>query len=763
MSVLIIKPADCEAAYTRCAEIVQKMYLEVTGKLLAISEEDDGVSDLFVIGSDSVNDFVMNEIVELNLESLKIRYGTDDYSIISYTKNGRRIVVFAGGRGRSTIYAVYDFFERFAGCHYFWDGDVIEKRAEIVLDDFCISESPRFEYRGLRYFAHRGLKRFQAEHWSLEDWKQELDWMMKKRLNFFMIRIGMDDAWQRAFPDDVKYPDSYLNIENEKGFDDRSDFWTLRYRGILRENVLAYARELDLIYPTDCGTMTHWYSRTPKQFLESKNPSFLPQYSDEIIPDTARVLDFRKKENLDSYMHLTETMVNEYEKRTDYFHTIGLGERMIFADRSRNHALKLVAYHRIAENIRRHYPASKLFIASWDFIGWWKSEEVKTLTRELDPENTIILDYTSEVNDPDQGFLNWGVVNKFPWIFGIFHAYEPESELRGPYKRTAERLKVAAEDPYCKGLILWPELSHGDPIILEYLSENAWSPLKKTVEETVTEFCKKRYGASYELLDSCWQRFLPFMMQGDWGGYSVRKEHEEQATELYNTWLSHSDLWVKPFDTIPLVKDMRYKNQVNLKINAAKACLDDVISVIKDLASYTELWNDAFFKRDAVDIVRTACGRFLNFLIASSLYDEDTSSVIEKKTVYMNLHNALKKLLSANDDFSLYSTLEYLRKVAPVNPDFEKTLKQNIGNEYCRQYCYELMDSLFGKEAELLFDWLADGRNEEAVSALKQEKVRIFDSFISTPLSELKPEKPCNASEISLEIADILRQLGEIL
>ena len=37
------------------------------------------------------------------------------------------------------------------------------------------------------------------------------------------------------------------------------------------------------------------------------------------------------------------------------------------------------------------------------------------------------------------------------------------------------------------------------------------------------------------------------------------------------------------------------------------------------------------------------------------------------------------------------------------------------------------------------------------------------DSFISTPLSELKPEKPCNASEISLEIAGILRQLGEIL
>ena len=26
----------------------------------------------------------------------------------------------------------------------------------------------------LRYFAHRGLKRFQAEHWSLADWQREI-------------------------------------------------------------------------------------------------------------------------------------------------------------------------------------------------------------------------------------------------------------------------------------------------------------------------------------------------------------------------------------------------------------------------------------------------------------------------------------------------------------------------------------------------------------------------------------------------------------
>jgi hypothetical protein len=69
-------------------------------------------------------------------------------------------------------------------------------------DRIDISESPRFDYRGLRYFAHRSLHRFHAEHWSFEDWKREIDWCMKKRLNLMMLRIGQDDLFQKAFPKD---------------------------------------------------------------------------------------------------------------------------------------------------------------------------------------------------------------------------------------------------------------------------------------------------------------------------------------------------------------------------------------------------------------------------------------------------------------------------------------------------------------------------------------------------------------------------------
>lgn len=112
----------------------------------------------------------------------------------------------ADARPRAALYAVYRYFEKFCGCRWFWDGDRIPKR-NLPLQNIDLTESPVFEYRGIRYFAHRSLHRFQAEHWSLEDWKTEIDLMVKKRLNLFMLRIGVDDVFQKAFPDTVSDPD----------------------------------------------------------------------------------------------------------------------------------------------------------------------------------------------------------------------------------------------------------------------------------------------------------------------------------------------------------------------------------------------------------------------------------------------------------------------------------------------------------------------------------------------------------------------------
>ncbi len=762
MSILVIPPNGCGKAYDTAVKTFRKMYLLTTGRSAAVSDSDDGKSDLVIIGSDAINDFLMNEMLYGSAPELSIQYGTDSYRILTYKKGERNVLVLAGGRARSTIYAVYDYFERVMGCRYFWDGDVIPKSDEIVTGGIDFSESPRFLYRGLRYFAHRGLKRFQAEHWSEQDWKNEIDFLMKKRLNFFMLRIGMDDIWQKAFPDEVPYPEGYRTVTDEKGYDDRSDFWTLKFRGELRKKIMDYAHDNDLMSPTDTGTMTHWYSRTPKEFLQAKKPEFLEQADNQYNEfDTGRVFDFRVRKNMDYYMRLTETMAKEYDKNSFLFHTIGLGERRIFKEDQKNFMLKKLCYRRIAQSLREKYPDSLLMLATWDFTGWWRPFEVREFLGELSKEHTILLDYTSDGTDPKQSFVSWDVTNKFPWIFGLFHAYEPESELRGAYNRTDERLRKASDDPCCKGMILWPELSHSDPLILEYLSENSWSPFKKSVEELISYYCLGRYGEFGERMNFIWQSFLPFLKLSSWGGYTeVSGEGESFATESY--WNTHSDIFTKPVWFLTVDRNRKpvadyYESTVSKAKNELGA-LRYVIDSLSEIASATD---SEFILRDSVDIVRTVCGRFLNYLLAKSFYKFGKAADLkEEKEHYLYLMALLSDLLRSAKDFSVYETLKGLSDVAPVNPDFERTLKENILNVYCRQYATELIDEVFLKEGEEVFRWIKEPYELEL---LRKKSEEICSSFMKTPLSEMQRKPQKSLSEIMSLISSEIAAIGKIL
>ena len=134
------------------------------------------------------------------------------------------IPIFATGYSRIR----WLFFARQADCHYYWDGDVIPHRDTIEIQNLNIVEKPRFQYRAIRYFAHRGLTRFQAEHWDFDEWKQEIDYLVKARLNTFMLRIGMDDLFQKAFPDIVPYPPEEGRLPGaESGYNNRTSSWNI--------------------------------------------------------------------------------------------------------------------------------------------------------------------------------------------------------------------------------------------------------------------------------------------------------------------------------------------------------------------------------------------------------------------------------------------------------------------------------------------------------------------------------------------------------
>ena len=728
MSIVIIYPAHKHSAYKIAAETFADLAKKVSScETVLITDADplpDDNSPVVVIGADSVNHHAADLFLTRKIDDFGIQYNTDSYRIYTQSIQQRQYLFIAGGRPRATLYATYRYFEKFCGCRWFWDGDRIN-HTQLPFEDVDLTETPRFQYRGLRYFAHRSLHRFQAEHWSLEDWQKEIEWLLKKRLNMFMLRIGMDDIFQKAFPDIVPYPKLDAPLP-EAGIDhhDRNLFWSLEYRGALRKKLLAYAFERDLMHPEDCGTITHWYSRTPKVYLEKVKPTLLnsTKYNGEATGQTWDILD---DENLNSYFKLTDTHIREYGK-PELFHTIGLAERSFSADKEENMRLKLYVYRRIAAQLKEKYPGAPLFIAAWDIWMFWTPEEVKRLLDELDPSQAILLDYTSDTMS-DSNFTTWGILGKFPWVFGIFSGYEPDNEIRGFYELTNERIKIAKEDPMCKGAILWPELSHGDTFMTEYLAYNAWNKDTPSIDEMVQKYCHDRYSEEkYNDMLAIWRTFMPVVQMRSWSPSNSRTMFWGQNTFVW--MIERATFEDKPYPYLGRSPEEAASHQMQ------------AVQVLTQLARIVP--DDDMLRRDICDIARTVIGRYVDCAIrlAEIRYLNKDSRMKEAMDASLGLIYALRDVLATHEDFSLLESLQHLQSVTETNPNFEKTLKINAAGYYCRSFITENVSYLYIPEMKIIFDEVqksvASGNDidREAITARMQENK---DRFLTTSLTEM--------------------------
>ena len=736
MNITVIYPKQAPKVYKICAEEFCRLCGEITGETPRMITDDADIDLLLrtkavVIGGKEVNRFA-----SLYNETPPVTEGTDSYFISTAKLCGSTALLLWGGRGRSTLYAVYRYFEKFLSCRWFWDKDVIPRKSRLPFENVFLAEDTKNEYRGTRYFAHRGLHRFQAEHWDISDWQKEIDWLLKKRLNMFMLRIGQDDLFQKAFPDIVPYPPADRPLPfNGDGFNDRTLFWDLRFRGELRKQILEYAMDRDMIIPEDCGTMTHWYSRTPAEFLEKVRPKLLSQPKGTNYAEaTGLVWDIRKEENLDLYFRLTDTHVKEYGKE-GVFHTIGLAERAFSESRQENMRLKLLTYRLICHRLKEKYPGSKLLLASWDMWMFYTPEEVCALLDTIDPEQTVLFDYTSD-SARKSNLQSWNAEHRFPYVFGIFHAYEPSNEIRGDYGELLKRLARTKDDPFCKGVVFWPELSHGDPFMTEFFASNAWQVREQTADEQLEEFCVSRYTENIKML-SVWKTVLPLAKLMSWSKY-------EEVTPWVET-----DIFCRAAYFLDMEKDDPRYNDYLLPLGKMQK---DSANALETLSA---LWcsENEMQKRDCFDLARTIITRYLNgaFIKICREYikKNDTRSICKDTLELLELY---ARLLGENDEFTLYHTLEKLKEAHPVNPAFAPTLKRNCDNLYCRSNIYECARDLYLPEAKMLFDMLSEGscNKDELIKRCEQNRI----SFEKAPL--YPNEKSGDIPQILLKCADII-------
>ena len=659
--------------------------------------------------------------------------GRDAYRIVSGDA-----VTITGSNTRSVWYGLYDLLERRGGCRWFWDGDVVPKRDAIDLSNLDVHEEAHFEYRAIRYFAHRGLTRFQAEHWGPEDWKREIDWILKKRLNVFMLRIGQDDLFQRAFPEACKYPDPTKRLPGATtSYNDRTLFWSLQYRGELRRRIQKYGFDRGLLAPEDFGTMTHWYSRTPEDWLANKNPQFLPQSSGSAAGRNGLVWDIRDDKWVDAYWKLTTTAVEQYgagAPKPQLLHTIGLSERNCYKERKKNFDLKIEALNKFFARAQRDYPDAKLLLSGWDFYGGWKPEDVRAFLPTLDKNRVILWDYEADCQEGRSTFVDWDVIGKFPYTYSTILAFESALDARADYPFIEKRQRLVQNDPMCVGWIHWPESAHTDTLFLDFFTANAWSDKPIPHGEVLDAFCRGRYGKNAELMKSVWADVLDASALRRWDEYS--ESNLNCAQHLVYHGIFKKGYTKRPAQWGPPVA----------KSLAALRRLEDAP------------WDDEFVRRDAIDIVRMVLDRLIVLKIdelgsaivawrggkTASVQQQD--AIVTRARELAALFDRLADVLELHTDYSLWESYQRLDAIEKIrNPDFTKTLFENAVNQYCLSHQYEAIRHVvalaMAELAERIAKAVAAG-DRKAVFSVHPRFAAIRKAAKAKPLESLKPTIP---------------------
>ena len=633
--------------------------------------------------------------VKLRVDPKVSKSGNDAYSIVSTgetpvvpVSTGETPVVpvstggspvqatITGSNARSVLYGVYDLLERRGGCGWFWDGDRIPKKKTIDVSGLDVHEESKFAWRGIRYFAHRGLTRFQAEHWGFEEWKREIDWCLKKRLNLFMTRIGQDDIFQKAFPKVCAYPDAAKPLPGQGSrYDNRSLFWPLEFRGELRKKVMTYAFRHGMIAPNDFGTMTHWYSRTPQDFLDNMKPAFLPQAPGAYGEPSGLVWDIRDRKWMDAYWRITDADIREYG-RPGLLHTIGIAERRVSTNRAENLAMKTKLTKSLLSEAKRRHPESTRLLAGWDLYCMKDPKEVKAFLKNI-PEDVVIWDYEADASI-NTWFGEWDVVGRRPYVFGVFMAYEAGLDARTDYAKIAARQRLIADDPMCKGYILWPESSHVDSVGIEWFTKNAWRADAPDVAPVVADYCERRYPEEARAMSDLWMKTIPV------------------STNMQNVWRWNAFL--------PILREMgeglvTAKERGRWPEAKQKGFFADLPEVVKTLKSLD--WEkDEFLRRDMMDVARVWADRLAvdaeNAMFGEYFKWLDGDEGAAKRfdaladAAYARL-DALASLLALHTDFSVCDSYDRLAKVHPIAySGFSSVLVDNIANYYCTSHQAEL-------------------------------------------------------------------------
>ncbi len=613
---------------------------------------------VFVVGNGQSNalaaELAKRGIVDLTLPS----DNRDAYVVRSGRDGARNFVVMAGANSLATLYAVYDYLERYCDVGTFMDGEHVPKRKTVPVEGVSVAETPRFRDRHFGYSMGYGMKKYFNQFRTAGEMNQLMDWMVKRKLNrtgwgFFAYPGGTESG--SVFGYECKPEEDY-----GAGWP-RAWTYSPEYRTKMLQDWFTYARArgIQIFYAMEFGLVPVSYRQKHPELPYVPN---LGYDANVLQPDTPECLAVMKQ-YLDEIIRLYGT--DHIYQATPFCESTG------GATPEAAFEVKLKAARSLCNTLSKLDPQYIWQSDSWDFgavPSVWTGERLAKYFSELKPlhERMYIYDTTSDANP------FWRRTNFFggvPWAFGVLHSFQGDDYLHGNMPAMIRLVSEAADDPgsaNLKGMYHVPESFGHNVMFFQLTTALTWDPKEVELEGFLQDYCRTRYGrASYKAMLDCSHVLVDAAYRG--GGIDVYYQrmgitYNPGASAPFDDYQAYQRLYPELCREIPLMEQ----------------------AVEKALGEAKRERGNSLFENDLVDYARTMLGLKSNYYIikAYEAFKAKKQAAFEENAAQaLKCLDGIAAILSTRPDFSIQKTIDDAMAIPGTNPFVPRMIRKHAIND----------------------------------------------------------------------------------
>jgi alpha-N-acetylglucosaminidase len=422
---------------------------------------------------------------------------SEAYVIQSLNPPDGKAVVFLGGTGIATLYAVYHYLEKHCGIGFFLDGDHVPRRSLVPVNGIEVETQPRFAERMCMNLT---LYWYSVPWWDWDDWRCYIDWTLKNRLNILSLwdTSGEDAAWHRAWKKlgvdiaDSSYsgPPYGIFAPIKYGVEPPLPAAWREAQSELNRRIIEYARARGMrtLAPAVPGVVPpEFASRYPDARTFQISWAGFPRH-DYLHPSS------------ELYERAGRAFLEEYLSTCGTDHLYWL-ENYLECEVHGTEGLRAEVRREIAganfKVVNSVDPEAVGVLSGWTYLfqpSIWTPQAVKDHLERVPVDRVRILDQWGEMLPL---YRQFDYFFGRPWYFGVIHSFAGNTNLHGNMALLETQLHDLVKDTHarrCVGFSSTEETIGHNYFYYGFLTKLGWNPSAVELRSYLRDYAVLRYG-----------------------------------------------------------------------------------------------------------------------------------------------------------------------------------------------------------------------------------------------------------------------------